>query len=334
MENMRVFTNELKVLEKKYRDWFYRKANVCGVVRGYKVINGKKTDIPSLVIFVTKKVDPIMLRESDRIPREIEGVLTDVVEVGIMRANSYRTERQRPCKGGISVAHMDVTAGTLGCWFKRGSRWFALSNNHVFANSNDAHIGDPILQPGPYDGGMLSDVIAHLDRFVPISFISAEGCSISRGVAKGLNFLANGVGSNSYLRSHKKDVVNLVDCALAEATDESVVDREIYEVGIIPGWREADIGDYIWKSGRTSEITDGTIDYIGSVQVSYGDAGVAMFEEQFVSNTMLCAGGDSGSAVLDRDLNIIGLLFAGSDTSTIINMIRNVWVGLPFTPEF
>jgi len=39
-------------------------------------------------------------------------------------------------------------------------------------------------------------------------------------------------------------------------------------------------------------------------------------------------GGDSGSAVLDTSSNLVGLLFAGSDTSTIFNRIENVFSAL------
>ena len=47
-----------------------------------------------------------------------------------------------------------------------------LSNNHVLANSNDAQVGDTVVQPGSIDGGhAVSDKIAELERFVPIEFI-------------------------------------------------------------------------------------------------------------------------------------------------------------------
>jgi hypothetical protein len=39
-------------------------------------------------------------------------------------------------------------------------------------------------------------------------------------------------------------------------------------------------------------------------------------------------GGDSGSAVLDGEKRLVGLLFAGSDNSTIINRIEHVFSAL------
>jgi hypothetical protein len=39
-------------------------------------------------------------------------------------------------------------------------------------------------------------------------------------------------------------------------------------------------------------------------------------------------GGDSGSAILDTQNRLIGLLFAGSENSTIINRIEHVFSAL------
>ena len=59
------------------------------------------------------------------------------------------------------------------------------------------------------------------------------------------------------------------------------------------------------------------------MRVSYGNAGTALFQDQLVAGAM-SQGGDSGSAVLDGDGYVIGLLFAGSDSTTILNRIANV----------
>ncbi|NCS49914.1 MAG: hypothetical protein GPJ29_18845 [Microcystis aeruginosa BK11-02] len=45
-----------------------------------------------------------------------------------------------------------------------------MSNNHVIANSNNARIGDPIIQPGRVDGGVVpGDRIALLENFVRVN---------------------------------------------------------------------------------------------------------------------------------------------------------------------
>ena len=71
-------------------------------------------------------------------------------------------------RGGVSIGHYAITAGTPGAFVKdkTTAETLILSNNHVMANSNDASIGDAILQPGPADGGKSpQDRIAalHLD---------------------------------------------------------------------------------------------------------------------------------------------------------------------------
>ena len=79
-----------------------------------------------------------------------------------------RKTKRRPCPGGVSVGHYQITAGTLGCWVKKNDQWMLLSNNHVLANVNQAKIGDPIYQPGVYDGGTADDELGKLYEFVPI----------------------------------------------------------------------------------------------------------------------------------------------------------------------
>jgi hypothetical protein len=57
--------------------------------------------------------------------------------------------------------------------------------------------------------------------------------------------------------------------------------------------------------------------------VGYGGGRTARFRDQFVT-TGISAGGDSGSLVTTLDNVAVGLLFAGSSISTIINPIENV----------
>ena len=80
-------------------------------------------------------------------------------------------QRVRPLRPGLSVGHVDVTAGTLGGFVRRpgGSGLLVLSNSHVLADSGAAAPGDPVLQPGVADGGTLADRVAQLAASVPFS---------------------------------------------------------------------------------------------------------------------------------------------------------------------
>jgi len=84
------------------------------------------------------------------------------------------------------------------------------------------------------------------------------------------------------------------------------------------------LGLKIRKSGRTTGLTSGEITQVdATVQVLYGLVTMATFTDQLMAGPM-SSGGDSGSAVLDESDRVIGLLFAGSESVTIINRIQNV----------
>lgn len=153
------------------RDFLARRNVVaCGV--GYKVRGGEQTGQLSIVASVTHKVPLEALSQDDVIPQAVDDIFTDVVEAGTIV--SYGLDRHvalRPVRPGVSIGHRDGTAGTVGCIVRRGAQYFILGNSHVLALLNRAELGDPVLQPGPGDGGSLSDVIGELDAFVPLRFM-------------------------------------------------------------------------------------------------------------------------------------------------------------------
>ena len=300
------------------------KENVVGMGVGYKETKGAKTDRLALVVMVKKKVSIEELKERDVIPAEIEGVITDVIEVGEIVALQARTDRWRPAPGGVSIGHYKITAGTLGVLVRdvETDEVLILSNNHVMANSNDATQGDPILQPGPHDGGTIAeDTIANLVRFIPIQFESEPSpspCTFSKAIAGITNFLARLVGSKHRLLPVVVQQANQVDGALAKPVSPDVVKNEILEIGSVTGEREAELGMEVKKSGRTTGLTTGTVQLLdASVTVGYGGGRNALFTNQILTTNM-SQGGDSGSLLVSGEgNNAVGLLFAGSDQVTI-----------------
>jgi hypothetical protein len=162
-------------------------ANVVGVGIGHKITEGKDTGQICLTILVERKLRPELLRREDRLPAVIDGLKTDVVESGPLTADTSgwhgnpqdRKEKLRPARPGMSIAHYRVSAGTFGAvvYDIHSGEPLILSNNHVLANGTNgedglATVGDPILQPGPRDGGQEpDDVIATLLRFHPLRFL-------------------------------------------------------------------------------------------------------------------------------------------------------------------
>lgn len=321
---------------KDARPHLLARANAVATGIGYKITKGEKTSTLSIVCSVAEKLPAFRLSTQDMVPKTIDGIPTDVVETGHIRAMQSRTDRYRPAPGGVSIGHRNITAGTLGCLVKKNGETFILSNNHVLANSNDARPGDAILQPGPHDGGRFpDDHIAELREFVPIVFLKPEppsACPLARGVALLLNSVARAVGSDERLQAVSTRLEeNLVDAAIARPLNEEDVSAEILEIGAIKGLTQGELGMAIKKSGRTTELTTGEILQVDvTVNVQYGAGRMVRFADQLMAGPM-SQGGDSGSAVLDNNNKLAGLLFAGSDKSTIINRIENVFSALKLT---
>ena len=78
--------SKAKKVREKYEKSLLRKPGVVGCAVGYKQTGGKKTDQVCIICYVTKKIPADQLDESDRIPPVIEGIPTEVIESGEMRA--------------------------------------------------------------------------------------------------------------------------------------------------------------------------------------------------------------------------------------------------------
>ncbi|GAA2170464.1 Nal1-like putative serine protease [Actinomadura napierensis] len=212
----------------------------------------------------------------------------------------------RRAPGGFSATNVGYGLGTLGCLAvggddPRDERLLCLSNNHVFALSNEGGLGDCICQPSVNDGGTCpDDQIAVLESFYPISF---------------------GAGTN------------YVDCAVGWCLPEEVTPRlgvqtaegvEYFDISA--QIRAAELRMLVGKSGRTTQLTRGTvvsIDYSG--WIPYGPPGDAYFANQIIvegaEGRPFAATGDSGSVVWtwDHRRHPVGLLFAGSGNYGMLN---------------
>ena len=312
------------MLDKKQKA-ILKKKGVVATGIGYKIVDGKQTKELSIICSVDKKLPLTEIQKKDLIPSKVKGVATDVIETGIIKA--LHTERHRPAPGGVSIGHINITAGTLGCLVKKYEDKYILSNNHVLANSNDAEIGDTILQPGCHDGGQNpADYIAKLSDFVAINFsgIPSE-CNISKAFTTVVNGVLHLIGSKTMLQPVSQAESNLVDAAIARPLKDEDVSDEIMEIGKIAGTRPSFLGMKIKKSGRTTGLTTGEITQVDvTTNVQYGEGKIATFTDQFMAGPM-SSGGDSGSVVLTEDNHLTGLLFAGSDQVTLCNRIENVF---------
>jgi hypothetical protein len=188
-----------------------------------------------------------------------------------------------------------ITAGTLGCRVKIGSTLYALSNNHVFANESSAPAGANILQPGTLDSSV-GAAYGTLSSWSVIDFSATAKNVVDAAIALAMpGALGNATPPGGY------------------GTPSSTVVAPIVTRGVT-------------KYGRTTGQTSATIGGINTtVTVTY-DRGNATFVGQLlVPSRTFSAAGDSGSLIVTTDTqNPVGLLFAGSNTTTIANPIQDV----------
>jgi hypothetical protein len=199
----------------------------------------------------------------------------------------------------------------LGALVLRGSTYYILSNNHILARTNKGRAGEEVSQPGLiecFNCGVCYQIVANLSEFVPVSFARRR--------------------------------TNVADAAIAQIVPGQVsLDGNILDIGPISGATVLPtLGLPIQKSGRTTGRTLGTIAAIhATILVKYPPrcspalGRTATFVNQIrIDGAPFSAGGDSGSLILDlaSSPNAVGLLFAGTGTTTFCNPIDDVLAAL------
>jgi len=297
--------------------------NVIGVDIGDKETDGKNTGRLAIVVFVEAKEPDSKLSAADRIPKEINGVPTDVQQMKVVLQGpamelveqatpEVDTTTYTTLLGGISIGpqrsvHLDppdvptsgdyIFAGTLGAMVRDRSNGatMALTNFHVACVNNTWSVGDRMVQPSLLDGGTSANQFGSLTRATLSSDVDGAVITVDSG----------------------------------KATSPSVQD-----IGDVAGHTAATVGAAVRKRGRTTELTYGSVvstDF--TVSINYGsDVGTRTLSNQIRIQTDTSKSarfsdhGDSGSAVMDDNRNVVGLLFAGSDdgTWTFANPIQSV----------
>ena len=217
------------------------------------------------------------------------------------QVGANRTAAVRPLIGGISVSALAgeeyIYAGTLGMITYDDK---ILSNAHVMAMNPDDNSflesGTAIIQPGTLDDGTSANQVGELESYIPIVLYN-----------------------NPY---RPNPTYNYADAAIA------AIDPEVEGLS---GWQFGETGDYqisgmttvvpgdtVRKSGRTTNVTEGTVNVTNAAGwVQYGTNEWAYFDDLIVLPQPFSGEGDSGSAV-DKDGSFVGLVFAGSDTLSIV----------------
>jgi len=162
---------------------------------------GKEMDRTGIRVYVRKKEPLTVLRTQDVIPDCIDGVETDVVEIGEVRALAVDKKREfEEIPLGVSVGHYNITAGSLGLLCAKDGVGYAASAAHVLtpdASMNPEEVREKrICQPGVYHQKpcrACGEYYWH-KRIMPMG---EAPCPITKAILGVLNKAANMVGSRT-----------------------------------------------------------------------------------------------------------------------------------------
>jgi len=284
--------NKIRQAYEKALKTYGHRADVTGIDIGYKYKDGMRRDEIVLRVHLREKVDRDLLGEAELLPPEVDGVPLDVIQAsyapssnGIL-ALAARRHRRDPVQPGLSISHHLGTAGTIGAvvYDRTDGAACILSNKHVLAEAVLAEVGDQILQPGRTDGGRRDvDAIARLRRM----YLGVKGDAA--------------IAALNQTRQVRT----------AQYTTDAHVERT----------RRAQVGDRAVKSGRTTGVTEATVDGVGRFKVKYGvqefridGFKLRVRDAANPGNLEITFDGDSGSLWYDPATQEgLGLHFAGED---------------------
>jgi hypothetical protein len=304
---------KMNAIQAKHRKWVgAQSVQALGV--SPKETKGRETGELAIVVFVDRKRLTSKLRNP--VPRRIHirglgWIKTDVSPIGRLEPHDF-PNRVRPAMPGCSIGHKDLeTYGTFGLLVRKqdddDARTYVLSNSHVLALDGLASQGDAVVQPGPGDAmGDTDDKIAELAGWVDFDFDTPG-------------------------------FPNKVDAAIARVTRASSVTRKIRVINQVPMRLSSVVkaGMLVHKVGRTTD------DFGGKVLCASAKVWVehrktptkslfAGFDDQVLCERY-ASPGDSGSAVLNEDNEVIGLHASGTASTCTFNKIDNVFEALNIT---
>ncbi len=261
---------------------------VISVEIGIKETNKQLTKEAAFRVYVQQKTPQDQLAPDEKIPDEILGVKTDIIQQSALSQTS-NDSKFRPIKGGIQIRNDKEETGTLGCVVQRNSdnTYVALSNYHVmFAGHSEGDTGVKIGQP-KISGVCCCkcDVIGEILNKRKDAIMDCAICSLKAGVTP-TAFIRdlNGVGLDGLLFGSANAVFNAADPKT------------------------------VFKVGANTDRTTGTIVSITHQSPSNPAKGVPLRIRQILvkpdtGHPIFQGHGDSGAVLVSADNEVVGLMW-------------------------
>ena len=279
---------------------YYRKfKNFGGMGTALKMKNGIYTGEIALVFGVYKKESIKSLSIKNILPDKIDDIPCDVITI-TKKFPLTNTGHVRPCRRGHSIGHPSVTAGTFGCVCSGGPNRLILSNNHVIANENNCKLGDPIYQPGVFDGGTAKDTVAYLYKYSPLF----DGTNVDAAVAveKSSDLISGFYAPNNGAGVSFNDSLTFNGRTSGDGANGGFVFSTDWDEIISYSIGDLLITDLILSSGGTGALQggdSGSVDTSGGALGFAGGGGQSLWCKMLnVRNALGITIGDTGGAML------------------------------------
>lgn len=289
---------------------------VTAVDIGEKRRAGRDTGEQAIIVSVGRKRSPAQIPVGARIPSDISGVPTDVLEEepvlwhihcqsgqGLAWPPTQRTSSSMAGGLGITPARLARLTrpqvpgddeyhriGTLGVLVAGEVATMGLTTFDVACLDDAWSVGDRMVEP------LRGEAYAELDRAALSGRVDAAAVSFEETSA---------LAAAPFVAPRRDDG-----------------DERESRVGLARGSATAYPGARVSKLGFGTGLTHGAVSSIdASVRVDHGDAlGVRILREQLrivATSGLFCGAGDAGAAVVDPVGRIVGLHVAGSCTGRV-----------------
>jgi hypothetical protein len=262
--------------------------HVFAVDIGLKYKNRIRTAQPTIRFHVPSKKNKKDLLKSELLPASIKGVLTDVLEAnyqktwqpGYYKLDPARLRKFKVIQPGISIGDDYSSCGTLGLIVRdkdTPGKLFALTAAHVI----DGETGEEIYQPAGTDSQSLNN--------------PSFGRILRRDFSQDVGLIQLKTGVKFIQNQYESNVIVAQAAPLSEFTNLSLINARVF------------------KSGRTTGLTEGIIDGIGRYgDLKYG-VSIAPVDMNNPNNIEISYGGDSGAVWYDTRNYGIGVQVIGEN---------------------